>query len=58
MSVAEKEIPPAMTDLEDIFPPKQKKPNPGWKKLEELNLKRYMSGVKKEWGSGQHFLSS
>ncbi|MSU74377.1 hypothetical protein EXS57_01205 [Candidatus Kaiserbacteria bacterium] len=48
-SVAIEEIIPAVTDLADVLPSKKKKPNPGWKKLEEVNLKRYVAKVKKGW---------
>ena len=39
---------PVVTDLANVLPSKKKKPNPGWKKLEEVNLKRYVAKVKKE----------
>ncbi|MDO8742127.1 MAG: hypothetical protein Q7J45_01130 [bacterium] len=41
-----------MTDDEEDFIPK-KKPNAGWKKIEEYNLKRYVKKVKREWESEQ-----
>ena len=39
---------PVVTDLANVLPSKKKKPNPGWKKLEEVNLKRYVARQRKE----------